>query len=67
MKNFGSLHGYRSGVTNGVPVFQKACNTIVDRVKGIPVDIVDLVIAGATEPEHDKNLAELRLHIRSMI
>ena len=49
------------GVTNGVPAFQKAINTIVDGLDGIAVDIDDVVIGGATEVEHGKPLAEFRL------
>ena len=45
-------------VTDGVPAFQKAINTVVDGLEGIAVDIDDVVIGGATEAEHDKNLAE---------
>ena len=46
------------GVTNGVPAFQKATNTIVDGLEGIAVDVEDVVLGGATEAEHDKKLAE---------
>ena len=49
------------GETNGVPAFQKAINTIVDGLEGIAVDNDDVVIGGASEAEHDKNLAEFRL------
>ena len=49
------------GVTNGVPAFQKTFNTIVHGLEGIAVDINDVVIGGATEAGHDKNLAEIRL------
>ena len=45
------------GLTNGVPAFQKANNTIVDGLE----DIDNIVIGGATEAEHDKILAEFQM------
>ena len=49
------------GVLTGVPTFQKAINTIIDRLQGIAVDIDDVVIGGAIETGHEKTLAEFRL------
>ena len=52
------------GVTNGVPAFQRAIDIVIDGLSGAVADIDDVVIGGATEAEHDRNLAAFRARAR---